>query len=160
MSWCSRRSVLAGGLLAACGFTPVHGPGGIAEGLYGTVAVDEPRDLPGRELVAELERRLGYGERPVYRLGADVRVSEQTLGVTPDQVITRYQLLGQVDYRLIRISDDTRRASGAVSSFASYSATGTPFATRTARRDAVDRLMVNLADKIVSELLATAGDWR
>ena len=42
----------AAGLLTACGFTPVYGPGGVAQGLTGQIAIDPP---PGGH-AAEFDR--------------------------------------------------------------------------------------------------------
>ncbi|MBL3565900.1 hypothetical protein JMM59_12930, partial [Rhodovulum sulfidophilum] len=49
--------------------------------------------------------------------------------------------------------------SGEVDSFTAYSATGSTVATRTAERDAYRRLMVILADEMVTRLLAGSGAW-
>lgn len=156
-----RRIVLLGlAALAGCGFTPVYGPEGDAKGLAGAIEIDAPRDAAGQALVAQLEDRLGIASAAEYRLAADVFLTENELGITPDQVITRYQLLGQARFVLYDLSTGTPVTSGTVSNFSSYSATGTPFATQTAQNDAQDRLMVILADEIVARLLATAGNWR
>lgn len=160
MSWSDRRAVLLGLALAGCGFTPVYGPGGTAGDLFGTIAVDPPRDAEGFAFVRHLERRLGISETPVYRLAAQLSVTEEDLGVTPDQVISRYQLVGVARFSLVRLDTQAVATNGTVDSFTSYSATGTPFATQTAERDARDRLMVALADLIVARLMATRGDWR
>jgi LPS-assembly lipoprotein len=159
MSSFDRRSLLISlTALAACGYTPVYGPGGEAEGLRGRITIDPPRDSEGFELVRRLEDRLGAVGSD-YRLSAAIRTGEESLGITPEQVITRFSILGEADYRLTDAATGTLVASGTVSGFTSYSATGTPVATRAARRDATRRLMVILADRIVAELLATAGDW-
>ncbi len=161
MSWSDRRGVLLLALaLAGCGFTPVYGPGGAAEGLHGQVAIDPPRDAEGFTFVQALRRRLGEGDAPRYRLSAELTLDERQMGVTRGQVITRYQVIGSARYRLTDSETDARLTSGTVESFASYSATGTTFATRAARRDARERLMTILADQVVDRLLATAADWR
>ncbi|MEM6824884.1 MAG: LPS assembly lipoprotein LptE [Pseudomonadota bacterium] len=160
MWWCDRRTFLAGVALAGCGFQPVYGPRGAANGVHGQVAIDPPRDASGFAFVRHLETRLGLPESPTYRLSADISISETELGVTPDQVISRYQLVGRAQYSLIRLANQEVLRSGRVDNFTSYSATGTPFATRTALLDARDRLMVVLADQVVSELLITGEDWR
>lgn len=161
MSLFERRTLLAGLLLlAGCGFTPVYGPGGNAEGLRGTVEVDEPDDPAGFALVRRLEDLLGIPADPSYRLTAQIRLTELDLGVTPDQEITRYHIIGRSSYTLFEISSGKAVSTGSVDNFTSYSATGTPFATTTAQRDARDRLMSSLADQIVSRLLATSGEWR
>ncbi|MEL6642366.1 MAG: LPS assembly lipoprotein LptE [Pseudomonadota bacterium] len=161
MSLFSRRTLLAlPALLAACGFAPVYGPGGSAEGLRGRVVVDPPRDTVGFELVRQLEDRLGLAAAAQYRLTAEVFLSEEELGITPDQEITRFNLLGRAVFQLRDIGTDAILSDGELTNFTSYSATGTPFATQTARQSATDRLMSTLADQIVARLLITAPEWR
>ncbi|MEL6168793.1 MAG: LPS assembly lipoprotein LptE [Pseudomonadota bacterium] len=157
----TRRAFLAAvPALSACGFTPVYGPDGPARDLRGTIAVDDPRDEAGFALVRALEDRLGLPTAPIYGLSADIFVDEDELGITPADQITRVNVLGAVNYRLVELATGTQATGGRATGFTSYSATGTPVSTRSARRDARERLMVILADRIVSELLATSPDWR
>ena len=160
MSWSDRRTLLAGALaLGGCGFTPVYGPGGAAEGLRGRIAFDRPFDREGFDLVRQLENRLGAPADPRWRLSASIRRAQERVAVTSGGVATRYQILGQVDYALREIGTDRTVASGSVETFVTYSATRTAVATRAARRDAEARLMVALADQIADELLATSDRW-
>lgn len=160
MSWSDRRTLLLCALaLGGCGFTPVYGPGGAAEGLRGRISFDEPFDRAGFDLVRQLENRLGQPAAPRWRLSASIRRSEERIAVTSEGVTNRFQILGQVDYALREIGSDRTVTSGSVESFVSYSATRTAVATRAARDDAEARLMVILADQIGDELLATADRW-
>lgn len=167
----SRRGALALlTALPACGFTPAYGPGGAAQGLWGAISVDAPADEDGYVLVRRLEERLGRASAPRYRLAIDIRLTEEGLGVTPDQEITRYRLRGQLDFRLLELGGEAELASGELRSFTSYSApvfsatrgsiAGNPVSVLTAERDAHGRLMVSLADRLVDRLIATAPDWR
>ncbi|MBJ3763250.1 hypothetical protein ILP92_10880 [Maribius pontilimi] len=175
--WWSRRPrlrVLAalGFLLAAsCGFTPVYGPGGAAQGLYGDIAVATPSDVAGYLLVEQLERRLGQPTgAPRYDLTADIALSETGLGITPDQETTRIRLLGRLDYTLTDATSGALARRGSVQNFTAYSApvfsaarntiAGNSVTVQAAEDDAIARLMVILADQLVAELLATAPDWR
>ncbi len=156
----TRRIVLGGlPLLAACGFEPVFAPGGDAEALRGKILIDAPRDAVGFELVRQLEARLGQADGPRFSMGARISIEEDALAITPEAAITRFSVLGAVEYQLIDILDGRQVTAGRVESFTSYSNTGSPISTRAARRDARDRLMVILADKIVTRLLATEADW-
>lgn len=146
--------------LAGCGLRPVYGPGGSAEGLQGEIAIDPPRDAEGFVFVRQLEDRLGMADNPRFRLSARLLISEEELGITPGQEITRYNVLGRVEYTLRDIDTDAVVASGTSTGFNSYSATGTPFATRSAQTDARERLMISLADQMVARLLATSAEWR
>ena len=160
MSWSDRRAVLLGALaLGGCGFTPVYGPGGAAEGLRGRIAFDAPFDREGFDLVRQLENRLGVPSAPLWRLSASIRMEEERIAVTSQGVANRFQILGRVDYALREIATDATVTSGSVDSFVSYSATRTAVATRAAQRDAEARLMVILADRIADDLLTTAGRW-
>ena len=160
MWWSDRRTFLLGALaLGGCGFTPVYGPGGVAEGLRGRISFDDPFDRKGFDLVRQLENRLGLPANPTWRLSASIFMSEERIFVTQRGVTNRFQILGRVDYALHEIGTDRTVTSGSVQNFTSYSATRTAVATRAARTDAEARLMVILADQIADELLATAGQW-
>ncbi len=161
-----------GGLAAlpACGFAPVYGPGGAAEGLSGQIAVDAPTDEAGYAFVRHLESRLGRTEGARYRLSPQISVVEEDLGYTPAGEITLVRLLGQLAYTLTDTTDGTQVAAGTLTNFTSYPApvfgtgrttiAGNTVTTRAARDDAIERLMVILGDQLVSELLVTAATWR
>ena len=142
-------------LVASCGFPPVYGPGGSAEGLRGRIAVAAPADEEGFALVRRLEERLGPPGRADLTLTADIRIDEESLGFLPDGEISRFSIEGRVDWQ---ITDDLGAviATGSEGSFTSYSATSTTVATRFARRDARRRLMVILADRITADLQSRA----
>ena len=147
-------------LVAGCGFTPVYGPGGAAEGLRNEISYAAPRDFDGFALIQALEDRLGTAAAARYRLTATILIEEDEVGVSPEQEITRFNLLGDVSFTLTDIASDVVLTRGRVTSLTGYSATGTTVATRSAEQDARERLMVILADQITARLLATATDWR
>lgn len=162
MSWSesskqtTRRALLLGGasLLAACGFEPVYGPGGTAQTLSGRIEVLPPADEEGRALSRRLEDRLGLPEAPDLTLAADIFISEEELGVLPDGSISRYNVVGRVDWSLTR--DGETVLSGSEQSFTAYSATSTTVATIIAQRNARERLMILLADRITADIYARA----
>ena len=152
----SRRATLLGALavLGGCGLTPVYAPGGTGMALRGTVAVGTPDSVEAFRLKDHLEERLGRPETAVYDLAVTLLdYTEEPVGVSTGQEITRYTLLGQAGYLLTRTTTGEQVSAGEVSTFASYSATGTSVATRAADQDARDRLAIMLADRIVAELL-------
>ena len=65
--------------LAACGFEPVYGTGGSAEGLRGSILVDEPTTRDSFDLVAQLEQRLGRAQAPIYGMSVKLTVEEKGL---------------------------------------------------------------------------------
>jgi LPS-assembly lipoprotein len=161
MSSSDRRTLLVGlGALAlsGCGFRPAFGPGGVATDLRGQVEIDPPDSLNEFDLVARLEERLGRVEAPAYRLSYRLTTRSEGLALSGARETTRYSLLGEVAFRLRDVETGAVVDSGTVMTFTSYSATGTTLATRTAERDAYQRLMVILADRLVARLVATAGD--
>lgn len=159
MSSCDRRRFalsLVALPLAACGFTPVYGPGGAGNLLREAVRVEPPRNRREFELVARLEERLGVPDRPRYALTHDLSVSRQSVAITGTDDVLRVRINGRVSYALVEAASDAQVLAGRVSTFTEYSTFGTTLATDAAEQDANDRLMVALADQIVAELLADA----
>lgn len=140
-------------LLGACGFEPVYGTGGSATALNGQVGFADPEDRNAYLLAQGIESRLGRGANPAYRLKTDVNVQSDDLAVSADGQITRYNLVGSVEYTLTDSSNGDELATGRVDNFTGYSATGSTVATLAAERDARQRLMDSLADQIVDRLI-------
>ena len=140
--------------LAACGFSPVYAPEGVASDLRGRIDVAGPADEEGFALVKRLEDRLGQPQGADLALTADIRIAEDAVGFLPDGEISRYNVVGRVDWRLSDVNDGSEVERGSEQSFTSYSATSTTVATTFARRDARRRLMIILADRIVTDLIA------
>ena len=151
-----RTALLSLFALSGCGFTPVYGTGPEGQGnnLRGRIDVAVPKDEEGFELVKRLEDRLGLPQAADLSMTAEIRISEESVGFLPDGEISRVNVVGRVDWRLARIGDGVGVASGSERSFTSYSATSTTVATTFAQRDARRRLMIILADRIVTDLLA------
>lgn len=160
MSLPDRRFVLFAPLaLMACGFAPAYGPGGVAQGLQGRIRVADPGDKRGFDLVERLEERLGRSEAAQFDLAYTIVTEVQTVGITPENAITRYHLTGHVDWTLTSRETGQRATGGRVQGFTAYSATGSTVAGLTAEEDAAYRLMRILADQIVTRLIATSGAW-
>ena len=160
MSWFSRRALIGLVLLAGCGFQPAFGPDGPAGRLQNTIAVADPADKNGFDLVERLEQRLGRGRDPAYGLAHEITTRSSGVGITPDNAITRFTIAGSVHFTLTRRADGAELSAGTVESFTSYSASGTTVSTLAAERDAETRLMRLLADQIVMRLVATSGSWQ
>lgn len=150
-----RRAFLLGALaLGGCGFTPVYGPGGAAAGLLGNVEVDPPRDHEGYLLVRRLEERLGRASAPHYGLSVAIKLDEEPMAISAENVAARFNKLGKATYALRDMGSGEELASGTVESFTGYSTTGSTAATRAAEKDATERLMTILGDKIVTRLMS------
>jgi LPS-assembly lipoprotein len=152
--------------MSACGFTPVYAPGGTGNALYGRVLVQSPEemqadsDVDAYHLVRSLEERLGRGARGAtggdYRLDMTLRTRSEGQAITADNATTRYSIIGTAGYVLTRQSDGVIVASGTEDAFTGYSATGSTVETLAGERDAHERLMQILADRITARLLTTA----
>ena len=155
MSSFDRRAFLAAvTALAGCGFEPVYAPGGAAAELRGRIEFIPPADEEGFALVNRLQDRLGTPDAVERTFDAGIRIDEEPAGFLRDGTITRYNVVGRVDWRLTRIADGVEVANGSEQSFTSYAATSTTVATIAAQRDARERLMVTLADRIVADILS------
>ena len=160
MSWCDRRALVLGlTALGGCGFAPVYGTGGAAEGLRGTFSFPEPSTRDQFDFTARLEERLGRTSDGPFQLAYTLSFEEAQVAITPDLVTQRETLTGQADF-VVSDAAGLTLTQGAVRSFASFSARGTTVATRASERDARQRLMVILADQVVTRLIATAPEWR
>ena len=90
------------------------------------------------------------------------RPRNATSVITGTDDITRINLTGTLDFAVTATGSDRAVQSGEGSRpfNPAYSTTGLgPVATAAARRDAEDRLMVALADQLVSRLLSGAPGW-
>jgi LPS-assembly lipoprotein len=143
-------------LIAACGFTPVYSPDGVGTVLQNQILVDKPNDRNAYLLTQRIEERLGRGGGARFGLKIDIAVRETGIAINPQGDTDRYDVLGVARYFLRDMKTGAEVAKGTVNSFAAYSATGNAAATLAAERDARERLMVILADQIVTRLIATA----
>ncbi|NIZ12979.1 LPS assembly lipoprotein LptE [Phaeobacter sp. HF9A] len=170
MSLPDRRKILTfalalplGASLSACGFEPVYGPNGAGTALKGQISFQAPQtiaapsDTDAYYLVRQLETRLGRAGAPRYRMDLALKTQEVGQAITADGDITRYSLTGTAGYSLVRLSDGQVVASGEVQNFSGYSASGTTVQTLASETDAHERLMVILADQIVTRLYAVPG---
>jgi LPS-assembly lipoprotein len=157
MSLFNRRTLLALPLaLAACGFTPAYGPSGTGTKLNNQVLVQEPSTQAGYLLTRHMEARLGRSAGSArYALDLTIDLDEDDLAINSSGDITRYNVIGNVEFALRDSTTGTIITSGKVQNFTAYSATGTTVATLAAEQDALERLMVILGDQITARLYST-----
>ncbi|MEW9919931.1 LPS assembly lipoprotein LptE [Marimonas sp. MJW-29] len=159
MSLPNRRLVLLAPLaLAACGFSPVYGPGGNGQILQNRVLVDPPGSQDSYLLVRELEERLGRSSDPDFALSMILEISEARLAIDREGDTGRFNRIGKVQYSLRDLDTGRVVTSGVVENFVGYSATGTTVETLAGELDAQQRLMVVIADQIVTRLYAATLD--
>jgi LPS-assembly lipoprotein len=159
MSSFNRRFLLlsAFAAVAGCGFTPAFGPGGAANALRGQVRAADPTDTDSFNLVRSIEDRLGLPKVSAYDLSYTIKTEVEGAGITPSNAITRFSLVGSVDWTLAAAGSDAVLATGRAESFTSWSATGNPISSLSAEDDARLRLMRILADQMVNQLIAASA---
>ena len=147
----SRRGFLSAALvLAGCGLTPVMDPS--SQRLYNQILIQAPVNRTEYELVRNLEAQLGAAKSARFALHYELKVTEDNIVVSAAQEISRYSLVGELEYSLLD-KDGAFLTRQTAKSFTGYSATGTTVATQRAQRDAYDRLMAILAGQVASALL-------
>jgi LPS-assembly lipoprotein len=150
----------AASLLSACGFRPVHGDGAGGDAIDGIVAINTPDGRNGFALREALERRLGRAASGApWTLDVTLTLTQSGLAIAEDSAITRYVLRGVSDWAL-KGADGEIALKGQVQSMSAYSATGSLYATRTARRAAQRRVAEDLGNRIATRLSAALADGR
>ena len=152
MSWF--RATIFTLFVGACGFTPVYGPGG-GQDLVGTILAAEPETQTDFAFVRALEDRLGTPRNPLFSLAYVISIDEEGRAITGSNDITRFTVDGSLAYtvKIIGGPDAETLTRGTVQSFTSYSASGSSIATFQAKRDAEERLMQILAERLAERLL-------
>lgn len=143
--------------LSACGFVPVYGDGSAAEQMHGRVALGEFSGLSGFQMREQLETRLGIASAATHVLNVTLDIDREGLAITSDGSITRYNLSGMASYTIRRSGSTV--SQNTVKAFTAYNATASAYATRVAAKDAHRRLVVTLADKIITAMAISAEDW-
>lgn len=159
-----RRAVLrlallgaAAAAVSACGFTPALREGGGARSVNGGTGLIVPEGRLGFELRTALESRLGRaGSDNTYLLTANLVMTQTGLVITQDSDTTRYVVRGQSVWSLVGPTGFTS-LGGTVDAMSAYSATGSVYATRAARRDAEARVARELGERIWVEIAASLG---
>ncbi len=130
----------------------MYGEDSAAREVLGRVSIETPTDRAGYSMRQELERRLGRSNSGSdYLLVADLRLRDSGLAITEDSSITRFTLRGRSRYALTG-PEGVPPISGFVDSMSAYSATGSLYATRAAKRDAEERVARDLAMRIADRV--------
>jgi len=152
MSLYNRRKFIFLSLATAgCSFSPVYksdlGPGF----LKGKIVLPKPNNRDDYMLYSKLEENFGQLENPVFSLSVSYGITTKGLGSLGS--ITRYNLIGDATFYLVKISTNTLIISDKLKTFTSYSASSQTLATETAARAARDRLMSSIADQVSTSII-------
>lgn len=155
---------------AGCGYTPAYGPSGQAEVLRQNIRFDAPDNENEFNLMTQLELRLGRPQVAGYRVSYSIAVGSDAVAIVLGRDTSRYNIIGKVSFSVFDLSTGKKVHASSVDGFTSYSvgvndttttppSTSATIATVAAERDAYRRLMVILADQMVTRLVATSGAW-
>ncbi|WP_234417056.1 LPS assembly lipoprotein LptE [Loktanella sp. Alg231-35] len=146
-----RRTLMLGILaLSGCGFAPIYGAG---NGMREQVTFESDASVAGFQLNERLEERMGFSATPQYVLRTTINYQERAAAITSEGDTARLNIIGSADWVLTDLSNGAQVETGTVEGFTSYSAIGSTIATQSTRDDALGRLAILLADRIVSRLL-------
>ena len=116
---------------------------------------DDPANRDGFAFVARIEDRLGVPQADALRLSYQIRTQRVNLAITTEGSILRYNIVGSVTWTLSDPVTGATLVSGTANSFTGSAATTSIIAARTAEDNARGRLMVILADQVVTKLEAS-----
>ena len=156
--WWSRQLLLAACslFLVSCGYEPIYGPYGSFKNLDGNVSIQAPSDRAGYVMYHQLDNRLKDSDDGEYKLSFNISETSSRAAIDQNGRAHRALLEGFATYDFRRTSDNKTIIKGRVHGFTGYSTLATSVASHASSRDATERLMTMLADKIIYELVLAA----
>lgn len=150
--------VFAALALTACGFTPANAPRSADGSLaFKNVRVDIPKtgalidDEAGFYLAQGLRDRLGTsGIQHVMKVKTKIRRSG--LGVSGDDVATRYDLTMTTNYVLSDVKTNKVLDKGSVTSVSTFGAPRDPYGRDAAENNAIRQAAAETADRLLYKL--------
>ncbi len=143
--------LILGLTLAACGFKPLYEAGGSSTQMQAELAsveVGPIADRLGQIMRNRLVARLNSGSRPEYRLDVVLTQSSETFGVRPDTATTQEQVTLVADIQLIKFGEEEPVIAQSLRARSSFDVVLSDFATVSQREDTVQRLALDLAERI------------
>lgn len=144
--------------LAACGFHPLYGTMGggapMSAALH-SIYVENIPDRVGYQLRNDLIDQFNSQPTPTgaaYRLQIELKSDEKGLALQENASITRYSYHLIAHYQLMAAGSTTVLKKGEVHSLASYNVVQSPYATVAADKDAQDRAVEDIAERLRTEL--------
>ncbi|MEM5544802.1 hypothetical protein WNY61_18885 [Sulfitobacter sp. AS92] len=135
--------------LGACGFEPTYASGSQLGRDLENIKLVAPTNREEYIFTRSFERRLGRNLGASTTLRYNISIYDQGLDVSDMNISHK---VGNVSYQLIDETNGDVITSGKVDSFTSYSSEGT--LSVAAQDDASERLLIILADKVISRLTA------
>lgn len=145
------------GALSGCGFKPLYGnvPGSVTSERLASVDIGLISDRSGQILRNRLVTRMqprGPAAESFYILDVDLSESSVGLAVETDETATRTNLTIVATVALTEIETGEVVYVDTVRSYASYDVLTAEYATLVAERDARERVLVDLADRVATSV--------
>jgi hypothetical protein len=154
--WLSDRRIflaLSGAFLVGCGLQPAHQMQSVDQ-ILSSITLETPRDRRSFYFRNALEERLG-GSNPTPRYGLSYQLSAAAArsAIVPDGRSLRQQVEGTVTFMLRDLTNNAVVYTQSRRAFVGYSTNGSSAAIQTAARDAERRLMQQLSDEVIRDLM-------
>jgi len=150
--------VAAAGLLAGCGFQPLHGShkgsAGHADNIISDMALVEVAPIADRvgqmvrNQLLDLLHPGATADRPLFRLTVILTEGLEGLAIEQDDSATRYNLLLAAHFRLSNSRDGVELLKGTTRAIAAYNVVRSDYANLISERDARKRTALSVAGKI------------
>ena len=142
-------------LVSACGFTPLHqSQSSLVGQSYAQVRIESlegenPDDKEaGYHIKQSLIDRIGQGNGEIV-LEIQPRLRQRRLGVTGDDIASRFTITLTADYKLIESKTGDILDRGRLQSVTSFGAPADPFGRISAEENAAERIAGEIADDLV-----------
>ena len=146
----------SGFLLAACGFKPVHAPGGFSKNSLAfekiSVTVVNEEKI-GFFLKQALHDRMGEHTNTEYVLSVEPKARRISIGITDDDIASRYDL--DMNTKIILTDSKTGKIliEDTVSAVSTFGASRDPYGRTSAQDTATEHISYETADRIIIRLI-------
>ena len=154
--WLSNRRcffALSGAFLAGCILQPANQMQSVDQ-ILSSITLETPRDRQSFYFRNALEGQLGSSDpAPQYGLSYQLSTAVMRSAIAKDGRSLREQVEGTVTFMLRDLTSNEVVYTQNRRAFVGYSTNGSPAATQAAARDAERRLMQQLADEVIRDLM-------
>lgn len=139
----------------ACGFTPVHAPGGVSFDtvrvqLSGGTAIDDKE--AAFWVQQRLAERFSTGSSPAQVLEITPTAYRAGLGISGQDIATRYDLNMSIRYKLTDAKTGKVLDRGTVNGVSTFTATNDAYALVAAEKETTRQLAADTADRLITKL--------
>lgn len=152
--------------LSGCGFTPVHAPANLSVSEAAplqnmALIMEDGRDANDKEVGFHIQQRLKdrlASNSAQYTLTITPRWTRGRLGISADDVASRYDGNARAEYVLTDTKTGTILDKGRVTATSTFAASDDPYGVITANDNAVQNTAREAADRIIFKLAAHFAD--